>query len=93
MIKITAKDVKRLQNGEIKQADFAQDLINTYPASEIALAFVELLATTGKKVSASTESAEPIIKVTAEQKEELLSEIGALIEVIKVRGPRKKKEE
>lgn len=45
MIKVTNKEIKALQSGDLSTSAYAQVLVNTYPASEIAMAFAELLAT------------------------------------------------
>lgn len=44
MIKITAKQIKQLQSGELKESALVDALVDNYPVREIASAFVELLA-------------------------------------------------
>lgn len=44
MVVIKNKTIKALQSGELKEADFAQELVETYSAMDIAKAFCELLA-------------------------------------------------
>lgn len=44
MIVIKPKTIKALKNGLIKEADFAQELVENYSAMDISKAFVELLA-------------------------------------------------
>lgn len=86
MIKVTSKTIKALQSGELKQTDYAQELVNTYPASELAAAFVELLAMKDAPVVASNK-----ISVT---KEELDAIVGLFREKgTSPRGRKKKVEE
>ena len=51
MIKVTNKEIKALQSGDLSTSAYAQGLLATYPAVDIALAFAELLATKDMPVS------------------------------------------
>ena len=74
MIKVTSKTIKALQSGELKKADHAQELVNTYPASELAAAFVELLAMKDAPIVASNK-----ISVSAD-------ELSAITDLFRVKG-------
>lgn len=74
MIKVTSKTIKALQSGELKKADYAQELVNTYPASELAAAFVELLAMKDAPIVSSNK-----ISVSAD-------ELSAITDLFRVKG-------
>lgn len=68
MIRISNKELKALQNGEITVEKMAEQIASIYPAKSIALAFVELLTVQPTPVDK--------IKITEQQFKELFKIVG-----------------